>query len=87
MNGELSFFELGVGDADRARKFDGDLFGWDFVDEGTGATIKTPKAAKWARTSAEATIPTRRRASGASCSARTIRARASASISRRARLV
>jgi uncharacterized protein len=42
MNGELSFFELGVGDADRARDFYGSLFGWEFVDEGGGATIETP---------------------------------------------
>jgi predicted enzyme related to lactoylglutathione lyase len=42
MNGELSFFELGVGDADRAREFYGSLFGWEFVDEGKGATIETP---------------------------------------------
>lgn len=42
MNGELSFFELGVRDADRAREFYGSLFGWEFVDEGTGATIETP---------------------------------------------
>ena len=42
MNGELSFFELGVGDADRARAFYGSLFGWEFVDEGSGATIETP---------------------------------------------
>jgi predicted enzyme related to lactoylglutathione lyase len=42
MNGELSFFELGVGDTDRARAFYGSLFGWEFVDEGKGATIETP---------------------------------------------
>jgi predicted enzyme related to lactoylglutathione lyase len=42
MNGELSFFELGVDDPDRAREFYGSLFGWEFVDEGTGATIETP---------------------------------------------
>ena len=42
MHGELSFFELGVGDADRAREFYGRLFGWEFVDEGEGATIETP---------------------------------------------
>jgi predicted enzyme related to lactoylglutathione lyase len=42
MNGELSFFELGVGDAGRARAFYGSLFGWEFVDEGAGATIETP---------------------------------------------
>jgi uncharacterized protein len=42
MNGELSFFELGVGDVGRAREFYGSLFGWDFVPEGNGATIETP---------------------------------------------
>ena len=42
MNGELSFFELGVGDIARARQFYGALFGWEFVDEGNGATIETP---------------------------------------------
>jgi uncharacterized protein len=42
MNGELSFFELGVGDIARARDFYGSLFGWEFVDEGNGATIETP---------------------------------------------
>ena len=42
MNGELSFFELGVDDADRARDFYGGLFGWKFVAEGKGASIETP---------------------------------------------
>ena len=42
MNGELSFFELGVADAGRAREFYGSLFGWEFVEEGKGATIETP---------------------------------------------
>ena len=42
MNGELSYFELGVGDVDRARAFYGSLFGWEFADEGAGATIETP---------------------------------------------
>jgi predicted enzyme related to lactoylglutathione lyase len=42
MHGELSFFELGVQDAARARAFYGSLFGWEFADEGTGATIETP---------------------------------------------
>jgi len=42
MNGELSFFELGVGDVARARDFYGALFDWEFVDEGNGATIETP---------------------------------------------
>jgi len=39
MNGEVSFFELGVSDTDRAREFYGRLFGWEFADEGT---IETP---------------------------------------------
>jgi uncharacterized protein len=42
MNGELSFFELGVGDVNRARDFYGSLFGWRFVDQGEGASIETP---------------------------------------------
>jgi predicted enzyme related to lactoylglutathione lyase len=42
MNGELSFFELGVRDTDRARNFYEALFGWEFVDEGGGMTIETP---------------------------------------------
>ncbi|CAN5268164.1 VOC family protein [soil metagenome] len=42
MDGSLSFFELGVGDKDKARTFYGQLFGWEFVEEGTGATIETP---------------------------------------------
>jgi predicted enzyme related to lactoylglutathione lyase len=42
MDGELSFFELGVGDVDRAREFYGSLFGWDFINEGGGASIETP---------------------------------------------
>jgi predicted enzyme related to lactoylglutathione lyase len=42
MNGELSFFELGVGDLARAREFYGSLFGWEFIEEGNGATIETP---------------------------------------------
>jgi uncharacterized protein len=42
MNGEVSFFELGVGDADRAHEFYGALFGWEFAEEGNGATIETP---------------------------------------------
>lgn len=42
MDGSLSFFELGVGDTGRARTFYGELFGWEFADEGTGATIETP---------------------------------------------
>ena len=42
MTGELSFFELGVADMQRARNFYGSLFGWKFADEGGGATIETP---------------------------------------------
>ncbi len=42
MDGELSFFELGVGDVSRARRFYGSLFDWEFVEEGNGATIETP---------------------------------------------
>lgn len=42
MDGSVSFFELGVGDTGKARTFYGQLFGWEFVDEGTGATIETP---------------------------------------------
>jgi predicted enzyme related to lactoylglutathione lyase len=42
MHGELSFFELGVQDPARARAFYGGLFGWEFADEGAGATIETP---------------------------------------------
>lgn len=45
MNGELSFFELGVGDVDRARTFYGALFGWAFAAQGEGATIQTPNLA------------------------------------------
>ena len=43
MSGELSFFEIGVGDGDRARAFYGALFDWEFADppSGEGATIKT----------------------------------------------
>jgi predicted enzyme related to lactoylglutathione lyase len=32
VTGELSFFELGVGDIERARRFYGSLFDWEFVD-------------------------------------------------------
>jgi len=47
MDGSVSFFELGVADTDKARTFYGQLFGWEFADEGTestveGATIETP---------------------------------------------
>ena len=44
MNGELSFFEIGVGEAERARAFYGALFGWEFSEppSGQGATVATP---------------------------------------------
>lgn len=42
MAGELSFFEIGVGDVQRARSFYGELFGWEFEDFGGGAQISTP---------------------------------------------
>ena len=44
MAGELSFFEIGVGDAGQARAFYGGLFGWSFGDppSGQGATVATP---------------------------------------------
>jgi len=42
MNGELSFFELGVGDVDRARRFYGGLFDWEFDTQAGGARIETP---------------------------------------------
>ncbi|MCM2390693.1 VOC family protein [Streptomyces albipurpureus] len=45
MTGEISFFELGVADAERARAFYGELFGWTFRPgpggEG-GYAIETP---------------------------------------------
>jgi predicted enzyme related to lactoylglutathione lyase len=42
MHGELSFFELGVGDAARAQSFYGGLFGWEFSGEQGGLSIATP---------------------------------------------
>ncbi|MEV7562971.1 VOC family protein [Streptomyces sp. NPDC089795] len=45
MVGEVSFFELGVGDAERARTFFGGLFGWTFgpgSSDGGGFAIRTP---------------------------------------------
>ncbi|MFI1226817.1 MULTISPECIES: VOC family protein [unclassified Streptomyces] len=45
MAGEISFFELGVEDSDRARAFYGDLFGWTFEpgpSGGGGFTITAP---------------------------------------------
>ena len=43
MNGELSFFEIGVGDAEQARAFYGALFGWQFSEppSGQGAMVET----------------------------------------------
>jgi len=44
MTGEVSFFELGVEDPERARAFYGALFGWEFTPgpSGTGFVISTP---------------------------------------------
>ncbi len=45
MAGEISFFELGVGDPGQARTFYGQLFGWSFdagTTEGGGYAIRTP---------------------------------------------
>ncbi|RII20471.1 Glyoxalase-like domain protein [Streptomyces sp. YIM 130001] len=48
MAGEISFFELGVGDVGQAQAFYGGLFGWTFGTasggggDGAGATIETP---------------------------------------------
>ena len=42
MTGELSFFELGTGDYDRARAFYSELFGWRFDKTDGGARITTP---------------------------------------------
>jgi uncharacterized protein len=45
MAGEISFFELGVGDFEAARTFYGGLFGWTFEQgptEGGGYAIHTP---------------------------------------------
>ena len=39
MAGELSFFEIGVGDTGQARRFYGALLGWSFAEEGGGASI------------------------------------------------
>lgn len=47
MAGEISFFELGVGDPDKARAFYGGLFGWVFetgTTEGGGYAIRTEGA-------------------------------------------
>ncbi|MEU0989856.1 VOC family protein [Streptomyces sp. NPDC005953] len=48
MAGEISFFELGVADADKARSFYRELFGWSFTpgpSEGGGYAIETPNVA------------------------------------------
>ena len=47
MAGEPNWFEIGVGDAGRAREFYGALFGWEFEpgpsgDLSQGAVIRTP---------------------------------------------
>jgi predicted enzyme related to lactoylglutathione lyase len=45
MAGEISFFELGLGDPDRARAFYGELFGWTFEpgpSDGGGFAITAP---------------------------------------------
>ena len=44
MTGELSFFELGVGDTERGRAFFEGLFGWKFEPgpSGSGFVITTP---------------------------------------------
>ncbi|MEU0394146.1 VOC family protein [Streptomyces sp. NPDC006208] len=45
MAGEISFFELGVGDFERARTFYSGLFGWTFdagATDGSGYVIRTP---------------------------------------------
>jgi uncharacterized protein len=42
MTGELSFFELGTGDYERARAFYSELFGWEFEATDGGGRISTP---------------------------------------------
>jgi predicted enzyme related to lactoylglutathione lyase len=43
MSGELSWFEIGVGDVERAKEFYGELFGWQFeAASGQGGVIRTP---------------------------------------------
>jgi predicted enzyme related to lactoylglutathione lyase len=39
MSGELSHFELGVPDVERAKRFYAELFGWSFSDTPGGARI------------------------------------------------
>lgn len=43
MNGELAFFEIGVGDSERGRAFYEGLFGWSFEPGPSGGhLIRTP---------------------------------------------
>jgi uncharacterized protein len=42
MTGELSFFELGTGDYERAKTFYSELFGWKFEATDGGGRIATP---------------------------------------------
>ena len=44
MNGELTYFEIGVPDSGRAQNFYGRLFGWEFprTGEGDQVWVKTP---------------------------------------------
>jgi len=41
MSGEPTHIEIGVADTDRAQRFYGELFGWDFEGTGKGARIGT----------------------------------------------
>ena len=49
MTGELSFFEIGVEDADKGRAFYEAMFGWKMEPgpSGQGSTITTPEPARW----------------------------------------
>ena len=42
MTGELAFFELGVEDPERGRRFYEAMFGWSFEPAGQGFAISTP---------------------------------------------
>jgi uncharacterized protein len=44
MAGEVSFFELGVGDVERGRAFYAALFGWQMEPFGGGFSVGTPGA-------------------------------------------
>ncbi|HEY1286061.1 MAG TPA: VOC family protein [Solirubrobacterales bacterium] len=44
MAGEPSHFEIGAPDVERARRFFGELLGWDFDGTEKGAHISTPGA-------------------------------------------